>query len=358
MNGDVQVPGVKVGEQFHATGWVPYPEAAEKFEARLRAEGRAVTFEEAAPRILARFAGADSPRFYWDSERAVLGRVLASWDQKQVGACVGFGYGRAVQDVMLNEIADGEPEKYPGTEVCPEVIYGGSRVEVGQGRLAGSDGSVGAWASQWVKDWGVVARGRYGALDVREYDETTCRRLGDRGVPDDVEALARVHPITEVARLTTADGLWAALGAGKGVPVCSMQGFTMRRDADGFCPRSGSWGHCMVYRGRFVHPTRGRCVLVQNSWGAYLEAAGNRTVRHTADDGTTNTFELPEGCFCVPLAVTQEALNAGDTYVLAGLTGWAADPDPLPPKPPTPGDGWSGTVVYANGAIQSVTPRG
>ena len=32
---------------------------------------------------------------------------------------------------MLNEIADGQPEEYPGTEVAPEIIYGGSRFEVG-----------------------------------------------------------------------------------------------------------------------------------------------------------------------------------------------------------------------------------
>ena len=69
-----------------------------------------------------------------------------------------------------------------------------------------SDGSIGAWAAQWVKEWGVVVRGIYGTLDVTHYDEPTCRYLGDEGIPADVEAIARVHPITEVAQLTTENG--------------------------------------------------------------------------------------------------------------------------------------------------------
>ena len=41
--------------------------------------------------------------------------------------------------------------------LSPEVIYGGSRVEIGGGRIRG-DGSIGAWAARWVRDYGVVPR--------------------------------------------------------------------------------------------------------------------------------------------------------------------------------------------------------
>lgn len=330
---DTQVPGVLISGAFFATGWIPRPDAVQAALARLRRAGKPDTFEAAA-RGLMQSQATDDPVFYWESERKVLGSVLGSWNQGQVGSCVGFGYGRACQDVMLNEIAAGQPELYPGTYVSPEVIYGGSRVEVGGGGING-DGSVGAWAAEWVKDWGVVVRGKYGTLDITSYDERTCRQLGASGIPPDVEALAKVHPITETALLTTADGLWAAIGAGKGVPVCSMQGFTTTRDADGFCRRSGQWAHCMEYRGRFVHPRRGRCVVEQNSWGGYL--SGPDSFEYVAADGSTRRQTLPEGCFCVELSVAAQALTERDTFVLAGLTGWAAPaPPPEPPTPPVP----------------------
>lgn len=337
-NGDT-TPAVLFGDgRAYATGWV---KNVEESRAVARAMG-AIPLSQAAPQLLddPKAAG-DSPVFFWESEKKVLGRVLPSWNQGQVGSCVGFGYGRAVQDLVLNEVAAGEPEQWPGTEQAPEVIYGGSRVEVGGGRING-DGSIGAWAAKWVKDWGAVPRGVYGSLDITRYNETTCRQLGRNGIPSDVESLARQHPVTDVALLQTADELWAALGAGKPVPVCSMQGFTTTRDADGFCRRSGQWAHCMEYRGRFVHPRRGKSVIEQNSWGGYL--GGPSVVQYVKDDGGIGTFELPEGCFCVELSVAAQALVEDDTFALAGLKGWDVTPPPgptppippVPPVPPTP----------------------
>lgn len=327
------------------TGWKKDPAAVKQFLNRLERNKKAGTFEKAAPRLLKKYGDDSKPVFFWHSEKKVLGAVQKSWNQKSVGSCVGFGYGRSTQYVMLNEIVAGQRERYPGTDVAPEVIYGGSRVEVGGGGIDG-DGSIGAWAADWVKNWGVVVRGKYGNLDLTSYSESTCRQLGDRGIPDDVEAVAKLHPITEVALLTTAEGLWAALGAGKGVPVCSDQGFTTSRDADGYCRRSGVWMHCMSYAGRFVHPTRGKSVIVQNSWSDYLGSA-NRRFKYLDEAGAVKEEELPEGAFCVELSVAAQAVRQGDTFVLAGLAGWEAapPPDPVPPVPPQPMPGPGKPIV-------------
>lgn len=334
VNGQVDTSPAVMTEtgQAYATGWLKLPEVS---RAVARSIG-AIPLSQAAPSLMGDpKAAGDSPVFFWESEKKVLGQILRSWNQGGVGSCVGFGYGRAVQDLLLNEVASGQPEQYPGSEIAPEVIYGGSRVEVGGGQING-DGSIGAWAAKWVKEWGAVNRGIYGSLDITKYVETTCRKLGSQGIPSDVESLARLHPVTEVALVQTADELWAAIGAGKPIPVCSMQGFTTTRDSDGFCRRSGQWAHCMTYRGRFIHPTRGKSVIEQNSWGGYL--GGPSTFKYVADDGTTKTAELPEGCFCVELSVAAQALSEDDTFVLAGLTGWAVapPPDPTPPVPPVP----------------------
>lgn len=316
----------------YATGWVKDPVAVKQVLNRMARKGHPVEFSKAAPKLMK--ADATAPVFFWHSEAKVLGKVLPSWNQGQVGSCVGFGHGRGAQDALLNEVAAGKA-RWPGAEISPEVIYGGSRVEVGGGGING-DGSIGAWAAEWHTDYGEVVRGVYGSLDLRTYNEATCRRLGAQGIPADVEAVAKLHPITEVALCTTADELWSALGAGKSVPVCSMQGFTTQRDADGFCRRSGQWAHCMVYRGRFVHPTRGKCVVEQNSWGGYLGSA-NAKFKYVAADGSIKEETLPEGCFCVELSVAAEALRERDTFVLAGVSGWeATPPPPEPPTPPTP----------------------
>lgn len=334
FNVKVKVKDVAGREVEYGTGWKKDSVAVKQFLSRLERNKKQSTFEKAAPRLLQKYGDDAAPVFFWHSERKVLGSVQKSWNQGQVGSCVGFGYGRATQDVMLNEVAAGQAERYPGTDVSPEVIYGGSRVEVGGGGING-DGSIGAWAADWVKNWGVVVRGKYGALDLTSYNEGTCRRLGDQGIPADVEAIAKLHPVTEVALVTTTEGLWAALGSGKAVPVCSMQGWTTTRDADGYCRRSGEWAHCMTYRGRFVHPTRGKSVVIQNSWGDYL-GSSNAKFKYKDVDGSTKEETLPEGCFCVELTTTAEALRDRDTFVLAGLTGWEAPSPPTPPPGPNP----------------------
>lgn len=260
--------------------------------------------------------------------------------------CVSFGWGRGAQDILLNEIASGEREMWPGFQVATEPIYAGSRVEVGGGGING-DGSIGAWAARFVEQWGILVRKVYtvsgNTYDLTKYSESRSRQWGDSGVPDALEPEARLHPVTAVALVTTADGLWAALGAKKAVPVCSGQGFTTTRDADGFCRLSGSWNHCMLYRGRFVHPRRGKSVIEQNSWGDYLK--GPNQVEYVKPDGSVGTFTLPMGCFCVELAVAARALTERDTFAMAGLKGWEVDPvppgpnpPPIPPVPPMPTD--------------------
>jgi hypothetical protein len=249
----------------YAQGWVDDQPAVWETVRAIEATGVPAMFAAAAPGLLT--GDDDAPIFLWKAEEKILGKMLKSWNQKGVGACVGFGNGRAGQDVLLWEIAAGEPEEWPGAEISPEVIYGGSRVEVGGGRIGG-DGSVGAWAAKWVKDWGLVPRGVYGSLDLTEYSESTCRKLGSQGIPSDVEDLAKIHPVTGIAMVKTGAEYWAALGGGKPVAICSNRGFTTTLKR-GFCSPSGTWNHCMEGRGRFTHPTKGKCAVIQNSWDGY-----------------------------------------------------------------------------------------
>jgi hypothetical protein len=309
------------GEAF---GWTPDPAAVEKSLDELEAKyGTRPTAANLAPKIVGAGAAADdAPVFFWQAEEKCVGRRLGTWNQKSVGACVGFGCTRAAQDLLFWEIAAGEAEQYPGTEGCPEATYAGSRVEVGGGRIGG-DGSIGAWAAKFLEAWGYVARGKYGTLDLTEYNEARCRSLGDSGLPTALEEIARQHPVKQVAQVTSGADGWKLIGAGKPVAICSNRGFSMQRNKDGTCTPTGQWNHCMTTRGRYVAPNGRKRVVIGNSWGDYL-GSENNVIEYVGADGNAARTELPAGHFGCELDVWHGMLAQNDSFAYAGFAGWEA----------------------------------
>ena len=87
---------------------------------------------------------------------------------------------------------------------------------------------------------------------------------GLSGAPAAVKSEAGPFKLGSAALVSTWDELVAALRNGYPVTICTAQGFTLDRDADGFCKARGSWGHCMFIAGvRFDRP--GACII--QSWG-------------------------------------------------------------------------------------------
>ncbi len=266
-------------------------------------------------------AGADPVKgdetvLLWLAEDKVRSAKRPSWNQGQVGTCVSFGFGRGCNDLVMLMAAEGLIEA-PPEDVATEPIYGGSRVEVGGGQIGG-DGSVGAWAAKWLRDWGVLLRKVYGSHDLTRYSESLSRSWGRSGVPDVLEPLARERPVKSVAQVRTGLEAWNAIGSGYPVPPCSNRGFTTKLD-EGFCSPSGSWNHCMLFRGRVVAKRRGslvKALACQNSWGGYL--SGERSF----EDAAGVRHELPEGCFLVDLAVADAMLRQDDSFALSSLSGF------------------------------------
>ena len=248
--------------------------------------------------------------FLWDAHRKIEGRNPPAKDQKRVGSCVAFGTCNAIRRTMAVEIAlGGEPERL--VDIVEEAVYGGSRVEVGGGRIAG-DGSVGAWAARFVCDWGVLARGVYGRFDLTDYREDTCREFGYSGVPAELEALSKEHPVRDI----TAVGTWAEakrmLASGYGIAVCSAQGFSMRRDARGVAAPSGTWNHCMCLDGYAVLPGGEEFGHLVNSWGPDT---------HT---GPVGWGEPGTEGFWADAGAVAGMLAAGDSWAFSHLQGFPA----------------------------------
>jgi hypothetical protein len=286
-------------------GWIDDPAAVRAVVADLPDKsfgetdaGRAVTGDEDV--------------YLFDAPRQVLGDVIPPRDQLDVGSCVGFGNASAIDHLQCVEIVAARKRGERGREfreACQEAIYGGSRVEVGGGRLRG-DGSVGAWAAKWVAEvGGVLWRGKFGALT--KYDTRRCREWGSRGVPDDLEAQAKMFPVKAYTLAKSGAELAAAIRQGYTAAICSNQGFSKQRDAEGFARAQGNWAHCMAVLA--VKGGKRPGFWIQNSWGNHF---------HVGPKGAGNP---PDGGFWAEFDVVDRMVRRGqDTWVFSAFDGFPA----------------------------------
>jgi hypothetical protein len=256
---------------------------------------------------------ADADVYLWRAVRKAAGKgETANWypnvNQKDVGCCVGCGWKHATDVCAAVQVANGRAEEWKPVSV--EVIYGGSRVEVGGGQIQG-DGSLGAWANEWVsKKGGVAEMRKYDSADLSAFDPNRARSFGRSGVPADIEAEAKTHPVKGTALVKTWQDVDRAIRQGYPVAVCSDQGFTMTRDAQGFGIPQGQWAHCMSFIAVRGGSRPGAFCL--NSWG------------DTAHTGPKYPADMPVAGFWVDAKTVEKMVGMGDSYALADLQGFPA----------------------------------
>lgn len=231
-------------------------------------------------------------------------------NQLSVGCCVGCGWKHSCDVVQATAISNGAAFEWKPVSV--EVIYAGSRVEVGGGRISG-DGSVGAWAAKWCKDYGIVSMEKHGATDLTTFSPSRARQWGarGRGVPDALEPLAKTHPVKSTALVRTAAEGKKALQQGYPIAVCSDQGFTMERDAQGRARPQGQWNHCMAIIGyRAAKDGRSEAFFILNSWG------------DQAHTGPVWPADAPVAGFWADANVVNRMLSQGDSFALSDVVGF------------------------------------
>lgn len=264
--------------------------------------------------------------YLWDAALKVRGSHIPTLDQGSIGSCVANGAETAVEYVMMVAAAQAaviDPSAWKA--ISAEVIYGGSRVQIGKGRIRG-DGSVGAWAAQWCQQYGVVARGKYDGYDLTAYSVATCYKFGQTGCPVTLEPEAKKHPVKGITLVQTTEELRKALASGYPVTVASNVGFgnsgPYTRDAKGYLRASGTWAHQMC----FIGYTRDG-----DSWGYYcMNSWGTGWV-----GGPTGPGNPPPGGFWVRESTAQKMLSQGDSWAYSDLVGfqprkldWAFAPQP------------------------------
>lgn len=271
--------------------------------------------------------------FLYKTVREILGKDAPKGPQG-IGDCVSWGWGNHANYTQAIQISlqlkkenllflpprDETPnfddlqskrtaiiEEYQ--EVATEATYALSRVEVGGQRGSYSDGSVGAWAAKAATDYGYLSRkylekkGLGGA-----YDKRRAKEWGAKGLPDDLEPEAKLHPFKTTTLTRSFAEAAALIQNGYGVVVCSNRGFSMTRDNQGFCRPSGVWYHCMYLMAvRWDRP--GLCC--SQSWGAMVP------------DGPLDK-DQPDNSFWIDASVIDYMLRQEDSFTASSFTGYPA----------------------------------
>jgi hypothetical protein len=304
----------------HGFGYLPDPEGSAAFVATLPHP----TLASAAPGFAA------------DDKREVmlypaLLQCLPGWrrgSQGTVGSCVGWGAALAVDFVGSCDIVyRQEPEVVKGRTVEAS-LYGFSRVEARGLRVNnGGDGSTGFHAAKSIRDLGSLHYGVDYAGTVIPMTGTQQRdkAWGRTGVPDELEPFAYKRRCAETTLAVNFEQAAAAIQNGYPVVVCSGQGFSMSRDADGFCKPGGVWWHCMCLAG--VRWGKRPGLLCLNSWGD-----SNTVGKHYPE---TMPVAVRNCSFWIDAATCTRMLSGRDSYVYAGYSGF------LPTQLPD----WTGGVL-------------
>jgi hypothetical protein len=243
----------------------------------------------------------------WDyARRAGGGEHLPTYRQ-EVGDCVSMGAANAVNYLACMEIVRlGDRERFRPAH--QPFIYGVSRVQIGGGRLGSSDGSLGIWAADGVRRYGVLAADDDG---VPRYSGRLARQWGQPpGPPDRFLQSARPHVLKSTAPVTRYEQVRDALANGYPVTVASMQGFRMRPVVSGgkhWGVPASQWAHQMCFVGVDDDPARPGCYCL-NSWGA--DAHGS-----PADDA-------PPGGFWVDAAVVDRMVRQNDSFAFSQFEGF------------------------------------
>jgi len=295
-------------------GWVPQKNRTEAFVATL--PGRSLS--TAAPGL---FRDDDKTqvllyRAMYKRYRAKYGRDFVVGSQG-IGDCVSWGYKHGCDITLAVDCELGVVPKDSWIEAATESIYGGSRVEAHGGPPPNGgwgDGSYGGGASKFLHDYGVAFRvdypefgfdlTQYSSRRAKDWGNYGCGGQGDNGRFDNE---AKKHPVRNVSLVVDFEEAAAAIKSGYPVPVCSGQGFSSQRDADGFSRPSGSWSHCMCFIGvRYDRPG----LLCLNSWGPSWVG------------GPKWPDDQPEGSFWVDADVATRMLRGRDSFALAGVGGF------------------------------------
>lgn len=299
-------------------GCVSNPEAIEAFLAK---ENGGKLLLSTAPHI--QDSGKGKEAFLFEIERQLTGKVRPPHAQ-EIGDCVSHGTTGAAEDLQFVQMNRNKALTFKW--LSSEVMYALARHQVGRDACGRGDGAVVAWALEAGKTFGMVARDKYGNIDISNYNSHYAKSWGapGAGCPSDLLPIAKTHLFTE-AHLVTGQNKYEqcrdALMSGGVIVTGSNQLYSSQRDSQGFCRPEGSGGHCTYYRGFADGPKRPG-IVYQQSWGQDIPTGGE--MRVTLESG--REVILPPGAFFID-AENFDRMHRGsdsEVWVLTAEDGFLA----------------------------------
>jgi hypothetical protein len=286
-------------------GWVGNPDATSEFlrstqRPYLRDHGREITGDGQNKQI-------SLIKHY---ERVLGSKFVPNW--QTIGDCCGEAGTMGAQvlsTIQIDKLKRNEEWKGP---FSVEFTYASSRVEIGGGRIRGKDGSNGVWIADSMKKLGLLRRDKYGKYDLTKYRPDLGRAWGRTGVgvPDELEKIAKEHPIKTAALVTTWAEACDCIANGFPVLMCSSVGYTDKTDKDGFLRHANIiWYHAMLLAG-IDTASRRQGGLIVNSWGPDWIS------------GPQHSLGTPSGCFWADAQNIEKALREGDSFALSNFVGF------------------------------------
>ena len=292
------------------SGWLPGNEPVRQWVKQQQQP----YFTQVAPHL--KNTGQGKRVLLWKFFEKVSGGELVPHDQAGPD-CVGQGYALGADILAGTQIKYFFKPQQWVAKASTEIIYVGSRVEIGGGHLRGG-GSHGVWAADWCRKYGVLLRRPYfGKYDFTRYNFDLAQQWGHRcdkctpwggGVPIELELAARRHPIRTTKLVTTWSQACDSVANGYPVVLCSNLGYTDERDNDGFAEQRGIWYHCLLLAGIdtiFERPGG----LIINSWGPNWNGGPKR-------------LGQPKGSFWADAENIHAMLQQGDSFALSQYNGY------------------------------------
>jgi hypothetical protein len=302
MGGTFDDPGAALPEQFTPLcGWLDIPD-------RHRVAALFPTLTQAAPSLMAMEPPTGDLLLYGAWKKA-LGSYV-DYPAQQIGDCESFGHGHGNDLLECIETLLDDPTarlNLADIETDTEAAYAAGR-EAGN-MLGGGDGCFGSAMVKGLMTIGLVPRKAVGP-----YSGQRAKQWGASGMPDEVRKIAAQFKLGAAALVRTWAELLAALASGYPVTVSSSQGFSLQRDADGFCRPQGRWDHCMLICGaRQGDNKEGACIF--QSWGSNVPSG-------------PLTLDQPPNSFWAPRATVESMLALGDSWSMAKTPYFVARPVP------------------------------
>lgn len=226
-------------------------------------------------------------------------------NQGSIGTCTSFGIAGGVDLTKVTEITNGERSNFVAITATEPIYFGARKLNNWQIR---GDGASVALGVKYVHEFGTIARGKYGSVDLSSYSVQKSRDWGNnKGFPKEIEVISKNYPIEQYSRVKSYEEIRDSIANDCPVVVGSSYGYDSICDNDGIAKQNKTWGHCMV-----MIAIRGDkdLVLIANSWGPDWNKMPVRK------------YGEPKGTFWVTAENAHKMAAKGDAWSISAHKGY------------------------------------